>query len=59
MNTVVTITELETIEDMIQDSKTNVKSEHGHQHSPEVAENSFEAVLSFNDDMKVLAMNAY
>ena len=59
IKTVVTINELEAIENMIQESKSSAKSEFGHIHNPSVAENSFEAILSFNDDMKVLAMNAY
>ena len=59
LKTVVTMNELEAIEDLIKDSKSSKKSSYGHQHNPSVAENSFEAILSFNDDMKVLAMNAY
>ena len=59
MKTVVAINELEVLENVMLESKTSFKSEFGHKHSPEVAENSFEAILTFNDDMKVLAMNAY
>lgn len=59
MKTVVALNELEAIENILEESRTVKKSELGHKHNPEVAENSFEAVLLFNDDMKILAMNAY
>ena len=53
MKMVVALSELETIEDMIHDSLSE------DQHDPSIAENSFEAIQSFNEDMQLLAMNAY
>jgi hypothetical protein len=59
MKTVAALNEHQDYEDILQESKSIKKTNSTHKHNPEVAENSFEAVLSFNDDMKMLAMNAY